>query len=295
MKSSSGFLNINKPSEMTSHDVVAILRKKLGIKKIGHSGTLDPFATGVLAIGINEATRLFEYIPSDKMYLAEIVFGIETDTDDITGKIIKKENVDLSLEQIKEKLKQFIGKIKQKPPIYSAINIDGKRAYDLARENKITLDDMKERESEIYSLEILDFNDKLKVKIHCSSGTYIRSIARDLGKELGTCAILQTLERVQIGSYFKIKNSKNLEFVDKSNLQDILIKPENVLKLEKIILSEDESIDVFHGRSVKLSNEMYPLNSEVQLFNKENEFIAIGLIGEGNKIMPKKVFLKNEQ
>lgn len=279
---------------MTSHDVVAILRKKLGIKRIGHSGTLDPFATGVLAIGVNEATRLFEYIPSDKMYLAEILFGLETDTDDITGQITKKENVSVNIGSVKEKIKKFVGKIKQKPPIYSAINIDGKRAYDLARENKITLDDMKERDSEIYSLDIIDFNNTLKVKIHCSSGTYIRSIARDLGKELGTCATLQTLERIQIGSYFKIENSKDLELVDKSNLQDILIKPENVLKLEKIILSKDETIDVFHGRSVKLSSEMYSLNSEVQLFNKENEFIAIGLIGEGNKVMPKKVFLKNE-
>lgn len=288
-----GFLNINKPPEMTSHDVVAILRRKLGIKKIGHSGTLDPFATGVLAVGVNQATRLFEYIPSDKMYIAEIVFGIETDTDDITGKIIKKEDASISIEQIKEHIKKFIGKIKQKPPIYSAINIDGRRAYDLARENKITLDDMKERESEIYSLDILGFDDKLNVKIHCSSGTYIRSIARDLGKELGTCATLQSLKRVQIGTSFKIENSKELESVDKFNLQDILIKPENVLNIEKIVLSEDESIDVFHGRSVKLSNEIYSLNSEVQLFNKGNEFIAIGVIGEGNKIMPKKVFLKN--
>lgn len=293
MKSSSGFLNINKPAGMTSHDVVAILRKKLGIKKIGHSGTLDPFATGVLTIGVNEATRLFEYIPSDKIYIAEILFGIETDTDDITGSVVKKENVSLTLEQIIKSLNKFTGKIKQKPPIYSAININGKRAYDLARENKITLDDMKERDSEVFSLQVLSFENVLKLKIHCSSGTYIRSIARDLGRELETCATLQSLKRTQIGNAFKIENSLDLELVDKSKLDDVLIKPESVLNLKKIILNELEVVDIFHGRSVKLNDEIFCESDEIQLLNDRNELIAVGVIGEGNKIMPKKVFAKN--
>ena len=150
-----GFLNINKPVGCTSHDVVAKLRKALGIKKIGHAGTLDPFASGVLIIGINEATRLFEYLPSDKVYIAEIKFGIETDTDDITGKITNESNNIPTLDQITEKIKLFTGDIKQKPPIYSAINIKGEKAYKLARKNQISLDDIKEKEVTIYSIEII--------------------------------------------------------------------------------------------------------------------------------------------
>src|SRR3989338_8476907 len=144
-----GFLNINKPANCTSHDVVATLRKYIGIKRIGHSGTLDPFATGVLVIGINEATRLFEYLPSDKVYIATITFGTETDTNDITGKIIKESNYIPLLEEIKEKLKDLTGKIKQKPPIFSAIKINGHRAYKLARENKISEDNIDEKTVEI--------------------------------------------------------------------------------------------------------------------------------------------------
>lgn len=290
-----GFLNINKPPKITSHDVISILRKKLGIKRIGHSGTLDPFATGVLVVGINEATRLFEYAPSDKTYVAEVVFGIETNTDDVTGQVIKKENVKLNIEQIKKELEKFRGKIKQKPPIFSAININGKRAYDLARENKISLDDMKEREAEIYSLKILDFGEKLKLEISCSSGTYIRSIARDLGKELGTCAVLSSLERTKIGNNFSIENSQSLESIEKNVLKDILIKPEEVLQLPKIVLSEDESINIFHGRSVKLSTDISEFENEVILLNKKNELVAIGSLEDKNKIIPKKVFLKNEK
>ena len=124
-----GFLNINKPQNCTSHDVVAILRKSLGIKKIGHCGTLDPFATGILVIGINEATRLIEYLPSDKTYLAKIKFGIETDTNDITGNVILRTDIIPPLSEIKEALKFFKGTIKQKPPVFSAIKLNGKRAY----------------------------------------------------------------------------------------------------------------------------------------------------------------------
>ncbi|KAF0193611.1 MAG: tRNA pseudouridine55 synthase, partial [bacterium] len=225
-----GFLNINKPANCTSHDVVATLRKSIGIKRIGHSGTLDPFATGVLVIGINEATRLFEYLPSDKVYIANITFGTETDTNDITGKIIRESNYIPLLEEIKEKLKDLTGRIKQKPPIFSAIKINGHRAYKLARENKISEDNIDERTVEIYSIKIISYSSKdLQVEIHCSSGTYIRSIARDLGKLLNSCAVLSNLQRVNAGK-FTIDNSVSLDSINKLTLKEHLISPISALQ-----------------------------------------------------------------
>jgi tRNA pseudouridine55 synthase len=291
-----GFLNIYKPKGMTSHDVIAIVRRKLGIKRVGHSGTLDPFAEGVLIIGLNEATRLFEYLPSDKKYIGEVLFGIETDTDDITGKILREENIDLDVEKITVELKKFQGKIKQKPPIYSAIHINGERAYDLARENKITLDDVQEKEVEIYAIaetchgKSLQGHIFVQLQIHCSSGTYIRSIARDLGKGLNTCAVLSSLKRTQIGDFCSSEDSLSLESLEKIDLNKHLILPQNLLKLEKIIINKDNENDIFHGRQIKLEKK---LNDDtlktVQLLTSDDKLIAIGFIEDGY-IKPKKVF-----
>lgn len=287
-----GFLNINKPTNCTSHDVVAILRKSIGIKRIGHSGTLDPFATGVLVIGINEATRLFEYLSSDKGYIASITFGTETDTNDITGKIIRESNHIPSLKEIKEKLKDLTGKIKQKPPIFSAIKINGNRAYKLARENKISEDNINERTVEIYSIKIISYSNKnLQVEIHCSSGTYIRSIARDLGKLLNSCAVLSNLQRVNIGKYFTIDNSVSLHSINELTLKERLISPISVLQLEKIYLDSKQIEDISFGKPIKIV-EAYNGVPLKQLLDNNNRLIAIGTLTKDCILKPKKVFLK---
>ena len=293
-----GFLNISKSPGYTSHDVIAILRKSLGIKKIGHFGTLDPFATGVLVIGINDATRLFEYLPSDKVYLAEITFGIETDTDDITGKVTNNSATIPTLIKIKEKLLSFTGKVKQKPPIFSAIKINGNRAYNLARKNEINLADMKEKEVEIYSTEIVSYDVEagcgkplLKLKIHCSSGTYIRSIARDLGKELNTYGTLSALQRIKIGNSFSLENSIELKSINKLNLQERLIPPSNILKLGKIYINDKQMIDIMHGRLIKVEAQL--TTSLIQIFDNNNRLIAIGQATNDCIIKPEKVFIKN--
>ncbi len=287
-----GFLNINKPQNITSHDVIAKLRKNLGIKRIGHSGTLDPFAVGVLVIGVNESTRLFEYIPSDKEYIAEVKFGLDTDTNDITGKILNTCDKKIKLEDLKLGLKLFEGKIFQKPPIYSAIKLQGERAYDLARKGEITLENIQEKEIEVYSLEILSFSDNLlKLKIKCSSGTYIRSIARDLGEKLGTFAILQSLQRISVGDYFKLENSLELGSVNKENIRDILISPEEILTIPKVILNSAEVKDIFHGKSVKLKDKIE--EGEVSLLNEDKKLIAVGIVDK-DLIKPKKVFIKHD-
>ena len=292
MQKQFGFLNVSKPIGFTSHDIIAMLRKSLSIKKIGHSGTLDPFATGVLVCGIGEATRLLEYLPHNKTYLAQITFGIETDTNDITGNILNKSDLIPDINDINKNLINFIGQIKQKPPIFSAIKIKGERAYKLARKNDIELTDISEKLVEIYSNEIISYKDgKLNLKIHCSGGTYIRSIARDLGNTLNTFATLSSLKRVQIGNCFNIENSLSPESLTKADLVTHLIKPELVLTLGKICLNENEIKDIHFGKQVKLAirpdiNE----NSELQLLDNNNNLIAIGLLENNCIIKPKKVF-----
>ena len=290
-----GFLNINKPEGCTSHDVVAILRKSLGIKKIGHSGTLDPFATGVLVVGINNATRLFEYLPDDKVYLAEVVFGIGTDTDDITGNVLTRSENIPTLDEIKEKISSFVGQIKQKPPIFSAIKINGDRAYKLARGKQIELNNMNEKTIEIYSIEIISYlNNKLELKIHCSGGTYIRSIARDLGQMLNTCAVLSSLKRIKIGQYFNYEQSVGVSLVNKSNFMNHLISPLSVMMLPKIYLDSQSVIDIFHGKSVVGTDQCVcpAIGSNIQLLDNNNNLLAIGSLVDNNIIKPKKVFVK---
>lgn len=203
----SGFLLINKPKDWTSHDVVAYLRKIIGVKKIGHAGTLDPFATGLLIVGVGrEATkRLDKFKVLPKTYIATLKLGGTSDTYDSTGKItmtqwpngtIKKP----SLEKINKILKKFIGKQLQTPPMYSAKKVGGKKLYELARKGVEV--ERQPANIEIYNIKLLEYNwPYLKIEINCSTGTYIRSLAHDIGQALGCGAYCDELERVKIGEY----------------------------------------------------------------------------------------------
>lgn len=198
-----GFINLQKPKGMTSHDCVGKLRRLLKQKRIGHGGTLDPAATGVLPIAVGPATRLLNYLPEDKSYTATIRFGVVTTTDDLEGDVIRerspKDLRNLTYEKIQAELPNFLGNISQIPPQYSAIHVDGQRAYDLARQNKTV--DIPSREVRIDQLRILDWRagnyPELTLAVDCGPGTYIRSIARDLGEALGTGATLAALERTR--------------------------------------------------------------------------------------------------
>lgn len=292
METVSGFLNVHKTAGCTSHDVVALLRKALKIKKIGHSGTLDPFATGVLIIGINNATRLFEYLPSDKAYTAKVRFGIETDTDDITGKVLNETNIFPSESEMKEKLKDFLGQIKQKPPVYSAVKIQGQRAYKLARKDEISIDDIKEK---IITVKLIEFvsliKNELELKIECSSGTYIRAIARDLGKSLNTFAVLSSLTRTQVGNYFTLEKSIDLNLINESSLLNYLIAPSEVISLNKLHLDHKQISDICTGKSVKMAFTANIPNSDMlQLLDNNNKIVAIGSMTEDCIIKPIKVF-----
>jgi tRNA pseudouridine55 synthase len=193
-----GFLNLDKPFGWTSHDCVAKVRKLLKLKKVGHAGTLDPTATGVLPIALGKATRLLQYLPGDKAYKATVRFGVRTTTDDLEGEVINSQTVTgLNLEQIQAELGQFIGTIEQIPPSYSAIQVDGKRLYDLARQGVVVEAPM--RTVQVSGIQILDWREgehpELDLSIACGAGTYIRAIARDLGEALNIGGTLSALQR----------------------------------------------------------------------------------------------------
>ena len=252
-----GFLNINKPSGVTSNYIVCGVKRKLKIKKVGHFGTLDPLASGVLPVAIGKATKLFGYfLDKHKIYVATFQFGYETDTLDSQGQIIYTTKNIPSNQQIQDALKSFVGKQNQIPPSYSAKNINGVRAYELARKGEeFTL---ASKEIEIFEAKLIQKVDDstYQIYIHCSSGTYIRSIARDLGRMLGSYATMTALIREKSG-IFDITNS---------------ISPDadytgNIISVEQV-LPELERVDIPDSFYKKLLNGVpieYPL--------KQNEFI----------------------
>jgi tRNA pseudouridine55 synthase len=208
-----GFLNLNKPFGLTSHDCVARVRRLLKLKRVGHGGTLDPAATGVLPIAIGKATRLLQYLSHQKAYRATIRFGITTTTDDLQGEVLTEVPApNLTLTQIQQALPQFEGKIQQIPPSYSAIQVGGKRLYELARAGQPV--EAPVRTVEVFHIEILDWRPgafpELELVIACGTGTYIRSIARDLGSILGSGGTLAALIRTE-SSGFQLTDSLTLD------------------------------------------------------------------------------------
>lgn len=249
---SNGFLAINKPSGWTSFDVVNKLKHMLKPNKVGHLGTLDPMAKGVLLITVGKATKLFNLMQEkQKTYLAKFEFGYETDTLDSSGKIIGKCNNIPTLEQINSVLPKFIGKISQIPPKYSAKSVNGKRAYDLARQN---IDfDLQPKIVEIFNLKIIDYSQNvLTIEICCGSGTYIRSLARDIGNELNSLATMTELTRTQVGEIC-LKNCLELPNLNEQNIKQFILPINKLLKLPEIDLNEDTS-KLLNGQTLKMIN-----------------------------------------
>lgn len=283
-----GFLNIYKPKDITSNAVVQKIRKKFNIKKAGHMGTLDPMASGILPIAIGKATRLFDYmLEKRKTYIVEYIFGYETDTLDITGVETNRNNVLPSIDIIKEKISKMIGKQSQLPPKYSAKNVNGRRAYDLAREG-IEFE-LKPKEIEIFDMEILDFSKNLlKLKIECSSGTYIRAIGRDLAYSFGGYATMSSLERCQT-SLFSIENSITLDDILKhDSLENIIISPLDVFKnYDRITIDFDTYQDLKNGKFVEYD---FIKNNTFVLYNK----IIIGICKENKSQLKLDTYLEEE-
>lgn len=286
-----GFLNINKPKGMTSHDVVAMLRRALKIKQIGHTGTLDPMATGVLPVAIGKASRLIEYLQENKGYIADVQFGKVSDTFDTEGAVKDYSNKKAAKEQIKEALNNFRGKIEQIPPAHSAVHYKGKRLYELARQGIIP-DDIPKRTVFVTKLELVEFDEEsqsAKLEIHCSKGTYIRSIVNDLGLTIGTGAVMSGLVRTKSG-LFELENAISPDCItDKAEAEKYLINPVEVLSYKCYELTEIEYKKIQHGQSI--ATDDFEDNEYVCLtFN--NELCAISQKQENsNTLVTKKVFI----
>lgn len=247
-----GFLNVYKPSGMTSSAVVQKVKKKFNIKKIGHMGTLDPMASGILPLAVGKATRLFDYMQDKvKEYIAIFDFGYTTDTLDITGNKINSCDKIPTQDEIKSILAEFIGDVSQIPPDYSAKNINGMRAYELAR--KGVQFELKPKVVKIFKIELLrQINiNSFEFKILCGSGTYIRSIARDIAEKLGTLGCMSALTRTMTG-VFDIENSLSLDdILECKSIEEVLINPINVFNnFDKIELDDIMYKIIRHGLSI---------------------------------------------
>lgn len=290
-----GIILIDKPKNITSQDVLNILKKRRA-NKYGHSGTLDPLATGLMIVLVGNSTKLSDFfLKKDKTYIADIALGKYTDTLDITGKILFEKDVNLDVldeENVKEVLKKFIGKIKQIPPIYSAIKYNGKKLYDIARKEKKSEEEIqdilnkKERAIEIYNIELLNIDKKNKricLKIDCSSGTYIRSLARDIGEALGTCATIFNLRRTEIGN-FKVEDAFKLDEINLEN--NIYLKTEDALKNiidEKIYLEKKRIKHFVNGVRCTVNKD----DGIYLIYEKESEnFIGLGEV-KNNRVKRK--------
>ena len=268
-----GIIVINKPKGFTSRDVVNVVGKKLETKKIGHTGTLDPLATGVLVLCVGNATKLVELLTSnDKEYIAEVTLGIETDTLDITGNILKEENVNVDKIQIEETLKNMICEYEQEVPIYSAVKINGKKLYEYARNNeKVTLP---KRTVDIKELSLISDikyeNNKIIFSIFCkvSKGTYIRSLVKDIASNLNTIGVMSELKRVKQGT-FDINESYTIEDIKDGNFE---------LKTIEEVLSNLDSIEVDEKEEFKIKNGVVLpniYNKEMVVFYRNKKALAI--------------------
>jgi tRNA pseudouridine55 synthase len=291
-----GFLNLNKPSGFTSHDCVARVRKILRTKRVGHGGTLDPAATGVLPIAVGRATRLLQYLSHDKAYRGTVRFGVRTATDDLEGEVLSAIPCPhLTLTDIQAVLPQFLGQVQQIPPSYSAIQVDGKRLYDLARAGEVV--EAPVRTVEVFGIEVLAWRSgdypELDVAIACGTGTYIRAIARDLGEVLHTGGTLAALERT-LSNGFELANSVTLEAlaarVEAGEFE--AAAPELALShMQSLTLPGDMAKRWCQGQ--KIVDERFQELGVYQIRHEDGNFLGIGeqvWVEDGILLIPKLVW-----
>jgi tRNA pseudouridine55 synthase len=291
-----GILNVNKPEGKTSFNVVAWLKHLTGEKHVGHAGTLDPIATGVLPICFGQATRVTQFLTdSSKTYLAQIELGMTTDTFDRQGEIIERKDPSrITVPQIKEALTAFQGIINQVPPIYSALKQHGRRCYELARAGVPIK--LKPRQVEIMNLQLISYSPPLiKISVDCSKGTYIRSLAHDLGQYLGCGAHLKNLTRLRCGP-FSIKNALSLPQIENSFRKDtwkeLLHSVDSPLsKWKAIIVDKKNELVIRNGRSLPLNETLLPSEKYCRAYNLDGNFIAVlHFLSEEMLWHPEKVF-----
>lgn len=280
-----GMLNILKPPGMTSHDVVDFIRKIYNIRKVGHTGTLDPDAAGILPVCVGNATKFVSYLlEHDKRYRFEITFGFTTDTLDKSGKIVKSGPVRiLREEELRQVLNEFKGKIKQIPPMYSAKKIKGKKLYEYAREGKTI--DIPPIEVTIYDIELVEYEPPYRVLIDvkCSKGTYVRALVRDICEKLNMPGYMSMLIRTEVGA-FKIEDAYTLEEIREKK---VLLQPiDKFIELPSVQLNKMEAEKILKGQFIQ---NRYPIETSLlKLYDNNGKFLGIGIL-ERNKIRPKRL------
>jgi tRNA pseudouridine55 synthase len=293
-----GVLNLDKPLHCTSHDVVAKVRKKLNFRKVGHAGTLDPLAQGVLPVCVGHATRLIEYFPSDKCYRAWVTFGQTTMSWDAEGEPLQGRDAShLTATEIEAVMPQFQGKIRQQVPPHAAVHVQGKKLYEYARKGIVV--ELPVRDAEIHTITLSEVQQAgsahpvAVLDIHCASGTYIRSIAQAMGEALGTGAFLSGLIRTRHGR-FDIRDSVSLEaFMDADEPRIYLINPVDYLDFPKREISEAQAVQVRHG--MKLQPEDFTeaiLNNRYYILTHQESPVAVAIGEQSGRIKPVKVFME---
>jgi tRNA pseudouridine55 synthase len=295
-----GILILDKPAGLTSHDVVSRVRRKLHTKKVGHAGTLDPDATGILVLCVGDATRLIEYITADeKVYVGEAAFGVSTDTDDASGEVLlSRDASSLQEADVLQGASSLTGVIMQTPPKFSAIHVNGRRAYDLAREGQDF--ELPAREVHIHEFSTLAFHPgtlaQATFRVHCSKGTYIRSLCRDWGEQLGMPAHMAHLRRIQSGAYH-IDEAVLLDEFEASDHPDAFLRPmiEALREMPKIQVTERDAVRLAQGRTLVLG-ETLPVGAAA-VISDDAQLVAIGEVERqqeavGVVLRPRKVFWK---
>ncbi len=278
-----GIIIIDKPLGRTSHDMVYEMRKVTGIKKIGHTGTLDPMATGVLPVCIGSATKMADMLTlSDKSYIAELVLGRTTDTQDADGKVLTECEVNCSEEEIRCAVNSFVGEIEQVPPMYSAIKQNGKKLYELARQGIEV--ERKPRKVTINSIDILEISgERVKIDVSCSKGTYIRTLCEDIGKKLGVGAYMNTLRRTRTGQ-FTIEESHTLseikELKENGGIESIIIPADRMFEeYPSVTLNPKQVKSVTNG--VAMTYREGQEGQTYRVYDNENKFLCISRITDG--------------
>lgn len=293
-----GVINFFKPKGMTSHDAVYFFRKLLNIKRIGHTGTLDPNATGVLPICIGKATRISEYlVDADKEYIGEVTLGSETDTQDGDGQVLRHSNLTVQEEDIIKSFSKYQGNISQVPPMYSALKYKGKKLYELARENIIV--ERNPRDIKIYDLNIINNQNNQKIIFYakCSRGTYIRTLCHDIGMDLGTYGYMSYLIRTGVGD-FKINESLSMEYLKSLTKEEVkkkILPIDSALRaLEEIVMPNFLFNKIVNGVVVEIKDKAnISINENLRVYC-QGQFIGIGKVlkkDEARYLKMEKVFV----
>ncbi len=287
-----GLINIVKPPGMTSHDIVAFIRRTYHLKRVGHAGTLDPAAAGVLPVAIGPSTRLLEYMTdTDKSYRVELTIGYETDTGDDTGTIINRAICIMpNKNDIEEVLASFVGTIEQVPPMYSAIKVQGKKLYELARSG-ITVE-RKARQITIDTINLLKLDEQsILFDVTCSKGTYIRSLCTDIGKKINCPVVMSFLVRTRVGC-FSLEQAFTLEEVANQPESAILPVDSALDYMPEVILSAEMAAAFKHGQSILSKMTTEAEHPSLRVYDHQNVFIGIGQKKKGTRLItPLKVLL----